>query len=74
MADKNQPNQNAQKSKAEGERWSSDEDTVRNADRDEAPAQQYDEASGDAASGISNRPLTEEIQNQEDLPPRNTRK
>ena len=72
MADQDRPNQSANKSKAEGERWSSDENTIRNADRDEAPEQQYDETDSDKASGITNRPLSEEIRNQEELPTRGT--
>ena len=72
MADQDRPNQSANKSKAEGERWSSDENTIRNADRDEAPELQYDENDTDDAGGITNRPLSEEIRNQEDLPARGT--
>lgn len=72
MADQDRPNQNANKSKAEGERWSSDDDTVRNADRDENPERLYSEDDGDNAGGITNRPLSDEISNQEDLPERGT--
>ena len=72
MADQNRPNQNANKSKAEGERWSSDDRTIRNADRDEAPEQLYDEGDADDTGGITNRPLSEEVRNQEDLPSRGT--
>ncbi len=72
MANQDQPNQNANKSKAEGERWSSDENSIRNADRDESPVQQYDGADTDDAGGITNRPLSQEISNQEDLPKRGT--
>jgi hypothetical protein len=72
MADRDRPNQSANKSKAEGERWSSDENTVRNADRDEAPEQQYDQNDADDAGGITNRPLSEEISRQQDLPTRGT--
>ncbi len=72
MAKQDQPNQNANKSKAEGERWSSEENSVSNADRDESPVQQ-DEGDGTAdAGGITNRPLSEEISKQEDLPARGT--
>lgn len=74
MADNEHPNQNANKTTAEGERWSSDENSVRNAQREETPAQQYGEESGDVATGISNRPLGEEIGNQDKLPTRNTTK
>jgi hypothetical protein len=72
MANQDQPNQNANKSKAEGERWSSDDNSVQNADRDESPERQYDDADTDNAGGITNRPLSEEIDNQQDLPPRGT--
>ncbi len=61
MADQDRPNQNANKSKAEGERWSSDENTVRNADRDETPDAAYTTNDADNAGGITNRPLSEEI-------------
>ena len=74
MADQDKPNQNANKSKAEGERWSSDDKTVRNADRDESPEQLYDDGDSDNAGGITNRPLSEEVQNQGDLPARGTKK
>lgn len=71
MAKQDWPNQTANKSKAEGERWESDADTVRNADRDENPERLYDDDS-EEAGGITNRPLTEEIDNQEALPQRGT--
>ncbi|HJR59785.1 MAG TPA: hypothetical protein VJ813_10315 [Vicinamibacterales bacterium] len=72
MAQQDRPNQNANKDKAEGERWSSEPDTVRKADRDENPEQLYeDEGAGDAG-GITNRPLPEEIGSQEALPDRGT--
>ncbi len=47
--------------------WSSEEDTVEKADRNNYPA----DDSADAG-GISNRPLDEEIENQETLPERGT--
>jgi hypothetical protein len=72
MTDQDRPNQNANKSKAEGERWTSDADTVRNADRDEHPERLYDDDDTDDAGGITNRPLSEEIGNQEALPDRGT--
>lgn len=58
MADQDRPNQNANKSKAEGDR-STVQQSGQN-DRD-----------GDAG-GITNRPLSEEVENQQDLPPRGT--
>ncbi len=72
MANQDRPNQNANKSKAEGERWSSEENSVGNADRDELPVRQYDGDDTDNAGGITNRPLSEEISHQEDLPQRGT--
>jgi hypothetical protein len=42
MADQDRPNRSANKNKREGERWSSEENTVRDADRDENPEQLYD--------------------------------
>lgn len=72
MADQDWPNQNANKSKAEGERWTSDADTVRNADRDENPERLYHDDDDDNAGGITNRPLSQEIDNQEALPERGT--
>ncbi|HVJ26459.1 MAG TPA: hypothetical protein VM493_02920 [Vicinamibacterales bacterium] len=72
MANQDRPNQNANKSKAEGERWSSDPNSVRNADRDELPVEQYDSNDTDDAGGISNRPLSDELSNQEGLPSRGT--
>jgi hypothetical protein len=71
MADQDTPNQNANKSKAEGERDRSD---VRNADRDTHPERQYDSNDADNAGGITNRPLSDEIGNQESLPERGTKK
>jgi hypothetical protein len=59
MDEQNAPNPAAAKDKAEGER-----ESVRN---------QYDEADGGDA-GISNRPLDEEIANQEALPERGREK
>jgi hypothetical protein len=72
MADQDRPNQSANKDKAEGERWSSEENTIRNADRDENPEQLYDAEDAGDAGGITNRPLAEEIRNQEEIPARGT--
>jgi hypothetical protein len=73
MANQDRPNQAANKNKAEGERWSSEPDTVRKADRDENPERLYDdEDDADNAGGITNRPLSEEVGNQESLPDRGT--
>ena len=51
------PNDPSSKSKAEGERWSGD------------GREQFDQSDA-TQSGISNRPLDEEITNQESVPPR----
>jgi hypothetical protein len=60
MANKNVPNDASAKSKAEGDRWESDSETV----------ERYDESVGDEGGGITNRPLGEEIENQASLPDR----
>lgn len=72
MADQDTPNRNVNRDKAEGDRWQSDSNTVRNADRDENPERLYQEKDSDGASGITNRPLSQEIGNQEALPERGT--
>lgn len=72
MAQQDRPNQNANKSKAEGERWGSESDTVARVDRDENPERLYDDEDTDDAGGITNRPLSEEIGKQETLPSRGT--
>ena len=69
MANPNRPNENANKTKAEGERWSSEENSVRKAEHD-TPPEDYPVDEGDNAGGITNRPLDEEVDNQEALPPR----
>ena len=60
MADKNTPKDASAKSKAEGDRWESDSEAV----------ERYDETTGDEGGGITNRPLGEEIDSQEAVPPR----
>jgi hypothetical protein len=72
MAEQDRPNQAARTQKAEGQRWSSEPDTVRNADRDENPERSYNDEDGDTAGGITNRPLPEEVDNQASLPDRGT--
>jgi hypothetical protein len=72
MADQDRPNQSANKDKAEGERWSSEENTVGNADRDENAEQLYDAEDAADSGGITNRPLSEEIRTQEEIPARGT--
>jgi hypothetical protein len=70
MAVQNSPNSAAGRHKAGGERWSSEQNTVRNVDRDENPERLYDDRDDDDAGGITNRPLSEEVDNQESLPGR----
>ncbi len=60
----NAPNDASAKSKAEGDRWESDSETV----------ERYDETigqtTGDEGGGITNRPLGDEIEHQASLPQR----
>jgi hypothetical protein len=72
MAHQDAPDQNTGKSKTQGERWRSESTTIRNADRDEHPERLYEGEQTDNAGGITNRPLSEEIDNQEGLPARGT--
>jgi hypothetical protein len=67
MADKDSPNRAANKDKAEGERWRSDPDTI--PDSESSTSRSYED-DGDNAGGITNRPLAEEIDNQNALPDR----
>ena len=71
MADNNTPNQNANKSKAEGERWGSGESASTASEHTDVPSN-YDDADNDDAGGITNRPFKEERENQESLPTRGT--
>ena len=64
MADQNMPNDASRKSKAEGERWSPESE---NAGSDQRSGYMN---TGDEATGITNRPLDEEISNQQSLPER----
>ena len=56
--DRNTPNPASNKSKAEGERWKSEDDTVERQDRTRSSDDHMTE-SGEAG-GITNRPLDEE--------------
>lgn len=56
MADTSKPNENRATSKAEGERWSSEQNSVRKAEQD-MPAENYPPDDGDNAVGITSRPL-----------------
>jgi hypothetical protein len=67
MADKDTPNRPANKDKAEGERWSSEKDVIPNSESSTSRGYEDD---GDDAGGITNRPLSEEIDNQNSLPGR----
>jgi hypothetical protein len=62
--------QRTDRDKAEGERWTSDPDTVEVADRYKEGIGDTDEGTG----GISNRPLSEEVSRQHNLPDRGTSK
>jgi hypothetical protein len=63
MANKDVPNDASAKSKAEGDRWESESDTVERSD-------QRVGQSGEEGGGITNRPIGEEIENQASLPER----
>ena len=65
-------NENANKSKAEGERWSPEESSATKAAERTDVASNYDDANNDEAGGITNRPYSEERENQEALPARGT--
>jgi hypothetical protein len=64
MADQNMPNEASRKSKAEGERFSPE---IGNAGTEERSGYR---PTDEQAAGITNRPLDEEIENQESLPGR----
>jgi hypothetical protein len=65
MADQNQnmPNEASRKSKAEGERWAPDSENA-------GPGERSGYDTDEQGSGITNRPLDEEMDNQESLPER----
>ena len=74
MADQNAPNSGGDKNrdKAEGERWNPEQEGASRRPSENDPSQRYD--GSDEGSGITNRPLDEEIENQQALPERgNTR-
>ena len=72
MADNNTPNQNANKSKAEGDRWSAEQTSATKTAENNDVASNYKDTNEDNAGGITNRPFDEERDNQEALPPRGT--
>ena len=69
MADQNAPNSAADKDKSEGERWSPEQQGATRTPTDGDPSERYN-PSGDEGGGITNRPLEEEIENQEAIPER----
>ena len=68
MADKDNPNRAANKDKAEGERWTSEEGVIPNSES--STDRRYRDENGDDAGGITNRGIGEEIDNQNALPER----
>ena len=68
MADKDTPNRAANKDKAEGERWQSEEGVIPNSES--STNRRYRDETGDDAGGITNRGIGEEIENQNTLPER----
>ena len=71
MANKNTPNDASAKSKAEGDRWESDSETVERYDQTVGDQTVGDQTVGDeGGGGITNRPIGEEVENQASLPPR----
>ena len=68
MADKDTPNRAANKDKAEGERWQSEEGVIPNSES--STDRRYKDDDGDNTGGITNRPIGEEIDNQNTLPDR----
>ena len=68
MADNDTPNRAANKDKAEGERWKSEQGVIPNSES--STDREYEDTNGDNAGGITNRPIGEEIDNQNALPER----
>ena len=68
MTDKDTPNRAANKDKAEGERWQSEEGVIPNSES--STERRYSDENGDNAGGITNRAIGEEIDNQNTLPDR----
>lgn len=68
MADKDTPNRAANKDKAEGERWQSEQGVIPNSES--STDRRIEDINGDEAGGITNRPIGEEIDNQNSLPER----
>lgn len=74
MADQDRPNQTANKAKAEGERSTAETNRGGNSPRDEHPERSYPAGERGGTGGITNRPMSEEVENQEELPERGTHK
>jgi len=68
MADNDTPNRAANKDKAEGERWKSEQGTIPNSES--STDRGYSDDNGDNAGGITNRSIDEEVDNQNSLPDR----
>ncbi len=69
MAEKDTPNRTANKDKAEGDRSTAQQNTaVPNSES--STDRGYRDANGDNAGGITNRPLDQEVENQNALPER----
>lgn len=69
MADKDTPNRAANKEKAEGDR-STAEHNAAVPNSESSTDRGYDDSDRDNAGGITNRPLDEEVENQNALPER----
>ena len=69
MADKDTPNRAANKDKAEGDR-STAEQNAAVPNSESSTDRTYSDDNGDNAGGITNRPLDEEVENQNALPDR----
>ena len=67
MVDKDTPNRAANKDKAEGERWT-DRGVIPNSES--STDREYGDENRDNAGGITNRPIDEELDNQNSLPER----
>jgi hypothetical protein len=66
MADMDTPNRAANKDKAEGERWESEQGAIPNSES--STRRRYEK--GDRVGGITNRSIGEEVDNQNALPER----
>ena len=67
MADNDTPNRAANKDKAEGDRWTSEQGVIPNSESSTDRAYRDNAENG---GGITNRPLEEEVDNQNALPDR----